>query len=65
MLSVKNQLLEIIDILPEEEQILLLNVARHFLPDDIATRDDLEAVAEALQEYENGETVSRDSINWD
>lgn len=34
-------------------------------PDDLATPDDLAAVAKALREYENGQTVSHDAIDWD
>lgn len=32
---------------------------------DAATADDLEAIRAACQEYENGETVNHNAINWD
>lgn len=64
-MPIKNQLLDVIDILPETEQALLLEIARRFLPDDIATPDDLEAHKIAVKEYANGETVPHDAVNWD
>ena len=32
---------------------------------DAATADDPEAIRAARQEYENGETVNHNAINWD
>ena len=46
-----------IDCLPEAEQSLLLEIARRFVPDDVATPDDLDAIkahAEARGESVNG-----------
>ena len=63
-MPIKNQLLDVIDILPEAEQALLLEIARRFLPDDIATPDDLDAHKTAVKEYANGETVPHEAINW-
>lgn len=63
-MPIKNQLLDVIDILPEAEQALLLEIARRFLPDNIATPDDLEAHKAAIEEYANGETVPHEAINW-
>lgn len=63
-MPIKNQLLDVIDILPEAEQALLLEIARRFLPDDIATPDDLEAHRVAMEEYAGGETVPHEAINW-
>lgn len=40
-------------------------IVRRFLPDDIATPDDLEASREARAEYARGQTVSHEAINWD
>lgn len=65
MSPIRNQLVEMIDILPETEQSLLLEIARRFVPDDVATPDDLEAIRAARAEYAAGETVSHESINWD
>lgn len=64
MSPIRNQLVEVIDILPETEQSLLLEIARRFMPDDVATPDDLAAIEAARAEYAAGETVPHDAINW-
>ena len=50
--------------LPEQEQILLFEIVKRFVPDDIATADDLAAIEAARAEYARGETVSHEGINW-
>ncbi len=65
MSPIREQLVNVIDCLPETELSLLLEIARRFVPDDVATADDLEAIRAAKTEYANGETISHDSINWD
>ena len=64
MSPIRNQLVEMIDYLPEQEQVLLFEIVKRFVPDDIATPDDLEAIQEAGEEYARGETVSHEAINW-
>ena len=67
-MSVKAQLSQTIDMIPEADLSILLEVARRFVPvdiDDIATPDDLRAHEIAMQEYERGETVTMDGIDWD
>ena len=54
-----------IDCLPEQEQSLLLEIARRFLPNDTATPDDLEDIRAARAEYARGETIPHNAINWD
>ena len=54
-----------IDLLPESEQLLLLEIVRRFLPDDVASYEDLEDIRQARLEYRNGETVPHDAVNWD
>lgn len=65
MSAVKEQLVQVINILPEQEQTLLFEIAKRFVYDDIATPDDLEAVEQARREHAAGETVSHSAINWD
>lgn len=65
MSPIKNQLLEIIDCMPEQEQILLFEIARRFVSDDVATADDLQAIQEAQKEYTEGKTVNHNDIDWD
>ncbi len=64
MSPIKNQLVDVIDILPEDEQRLLLEIAKRFISDDVATADDLAAIQVAREEYINGETVSHSAIDW-
>lgn len=64
MAPVKQQISEIVDCLPETEQLLVLEIVKRFLPDDAATADDLEAIQAARAEYAHGETVTHDAINW-
>lgn len=40
-------------------------IVRRFLPDDIATPDDLEVIQAARAEYARGQTIPHESINWD
>jgi len=64
MSPIRNQLVGVIDSLEEPEQILLFEIARRFISDDIATLDDITVHAAAVDEYRRGETVSHDAINW-
>mgnify|MGYP001037456720 FL=1 len=65
MSPIREQLIGVIDCLPEQEQSLLLEIARRFLPDDTATPDDLRDIQQARAEYVSGETVPHEAINWD
>lgn len=64
MSPIREQLVNMIDCLPETEQSLLLEIARRFLPDDTATPDDLNAIRDARVEYASGKTVPHDAIDW-
>lgn len=64
MSPITKQLAEMIDYLPEKEQLLLFEIVRHFLPDDVATPDDLVAIEAAKLEYLHGEMVNHEDINW-
>ena len=65
MMPVRNQLIEMIDCLPETEQVLLVEIVRRFIPDDVTTPDDIAAHALAMDEYRRGETIDDEDINWD
>ncbi len=62
MSSVRNQLINVIDSLPETEQQFLFEVAIRFL---IASGSDLKSVEAAREEFANGETASHEKINRD
>ena len=64
MSPIRNQLLEMIDCLPEQEQMLVFEIVKRFVPDDVATADDLQAIQAAQAEYLNGETVNHNDIDW-
>lgn len=64
-MPLRKQLDEMLDYLPEAEQVIIFEIVKRFVPDDVATADDLEAIQAARREYANGETVSHEAINWD
>lgn len=64
MSPIREQLVEMIDCLPEKEQFLLLEIARRFVPDDVATPDDLNAINTARKEFASGEAIGHNAINW-
>jgi len=49
--------------LSEEEQVIIFEVVKRFLPDDMATPDDLEAIAKAREEYARGECVRLEDLD--
>ncbi len=65
MSPVRNQLVQMIDCLPDQEQLLLFEIVKRFVPDDVATPDDLKDIYMARTEYANGETIDHNIINWD
>ena len=64
MSPIKQQLVDMIDVLPETEQSLLLEIVRRFVPDDVATPEDVADIEKARAEYARGETVPHNAINW-
>ena len=66
-MSIKAQLFQTIEQIPENDLHILLEVARRFVPfdaDDVATEDGLRAHEIAVQEYARGEAVPIDDIDW-
>ena len=64
MAPIREQLNEMIDSLPDNEQMLIFEIVKRFMSDAIATYDDLDDIEEARAEYDRGETISHDSIDW-
>ena len=64
MSTVRDQLIGLIDYLPETEQYLLLEIVRRFIPDDVVTPDDIAAYNRAMEEYRRGEAIEGDAIKW-
>lgn len=65
MSPTQQKLTEMIDCLPEQEQLLVLEIVKRFLRDDVATPDDLEAIEAARKEFSQKETVSHSAIQWE
>ena len=67
-MTVKTQILNMVELVPERELPIILEVVRRFVPtdiDDIATPDDIAACQQAMREYRAGQTISHNNIDWD
>ena len=69
-MTARTQLATMINVIPENEIPILLEVVKRFLPtgvdlDDVETPEDTAAHIQAMKEYEAGETVAFENINWD
>ena len=49
----------------EMEGINAVEFMKRFLPDHVATAEDLRDIEIAREEYAKGETTSHDDIDWD
>ena len=65
MSAIRKQIDEMLDCIPEAEQIIIFEVVKRFALDDVATADDLEAIRAARLDYAKGGTISHEAINWD
>ena len=50
--------------LDENDKTLLLGLMMKFVPDNIATNEDLRDIVQAREEFAKGETYSWDDIKW-
>jgi len=64
MATLAMQINNVVENLYEQDQALVLEIVKRFLPDDVATEDDLAAIAIARDEYRRGETISEEDIDW-
>ena len=65
MSATAQSIAQMYDQLSEREQSIIAELISRLLPDDVATSADLTAIAESQRDYERGETISHDDINWD
>ena len=65
MSATAQSIAQMYDQLSEREQSIIAELISRLLPDDVATPADLTAIAESQRDYERGDTVSHDDINWD
>ena len=49
----------------ETEQTLVYEIVKRFLPDDVASPEDLSNIATARKEYRRNETIAETEINWE
>ena len=52
------------ELLSEREQSIIAELIYRLLPDDVATPTDLAAIAKSQEDYERGETIRHEEINW-
>lgn len=50
--------------LPEAEQKLVLEIVKRFIPDDVATPEDIAAIQEAEEDARLGLLVRHEDIDW-
>ena len=65
MSATAQNIAQMYDQLSEREQSIIAELISRLLPDDVATPADLAAIAESQKDYERGETVSHNDVNWD
>jgi hypothetical protein len=63
--TVKNQAFQVFDLLSDREQSLVFELIKSLAPDDVATSDDIAVHMAAMEDYQRGETISHNAINWD
>ena len=61
---VKNQLIQAIECLHEPEQLLLLETAKRFIPDDVATLEDIIDIQQADEDFTHGDFFRDEDIDW-
>lgn len=65
-MTVKAQILNMVELVPEADLPIILEVIRRFVPDvdDIATPEDILAHEQAIREFRAGETIAHEDIDW-
>ncbi len=68
-MTARAQLATMINVIPDNDLPILLEVVRRFLPagvdlDDMETPEDTAAHIQAMKEYKAGETIALEDINW-
>ena len=59
------QINTMVEQLEEPEQLLLVELLKRLVPDNVATVEDFEDIRIAEQELAEGKTISFSNINWD
>lgn len=61
----KELLHTLIDMVPDSDSDLLYHILLKFIPSDVPTEDEVEAISNARESITKEGTVSFDSIDWD
>ena len=62
--SLKQQAFNVFDLLTEREQTLIFELIMSLAPDDIATPEDISAHVAAMKDFERGDCVRHEDIDW-
>lgn len=63
MSNISNQQLHtLIELIPDEDKPTIFNVLSHFVPDDVASPEDLADIKQARDEYARGEFTKLEDI---
>lgn len=61
----RKQLHELVDIVDESEYDLAYRLLLKLVEEDAATPDEVEAIRKGREEFERGELVRHEDIDWD
>jgi hypothetical protein len=64
-MSVAEQISEIVAQMPQKNQVLILELVKTMIsPDDVLTDEDIADIEQARAEFDRGEFVRDDEIDW-
>ena len=64
VITIKQQAFQAFDLLTEREQSLVFELIQRLAPDNVATSDDIANHIVAVEEYQRGETIEEEDIDW-
>lgn len=64
MSASRQQLQALVNLVDESDIETLYNVFVRFIPEDVATPEEEEAIKQARLEFARGETVNHNDIDW-
>ena len=64
-MSLTAQINGMAEYLEDSEKMLVIEIMKRFIPDDVATPEDLQDIAIANRELAEGRTTSFNDVNWD
>jgi hypothetical protein len=61
-ITIDQRIHELIDLIPDHSKPVILDIISHYIPDDVATPEDIRDIEEAREEYRRGEAVSMEDV---